>query len=1018
MGFGNICANPLRVSATDYRALRECGLLLRLPTRRGRRKGYLTRKPADSAKLGLVNARSVASKAELLIDHIDTNNLDLLAVTETWLTVDRGDAITLSLCPEGFAAIHNPRRSGKQGGGVALFYKNTIDVKRQSEPVSISFECLHLLVSLRSSCQNFRLLIIYRPPKQDREQVQAFMSEFGLLLEGIVSSREKLVIVGDFNFHVDSPLNPSACSFLDLIDSFGLVQLVNVATHDKGHTLDLVLTRASDDLISEVSLAGLFSDHFAISCSLNLKRPLHPTKTVSYRSFKSINIEDFVNDLKCLPLLCDPALSLESLVDQYDMGIGELLLKHAPLRTKTITLRHRAPWLTGEIRLHRSKLRKTERVWRKSGLNVHLRIFRECCSMHAFLLKREKTGYLNAKVMECLGDQRSLFRLVSTLTGKPTMSPLPSHSSGHDLATKFSDFFRQKIMTIRLGIDAAAASVDNQDHPFLKDAQFLSSRRESDRLHVFKPVSPDSVKAIIVSSPTKSCSLDPLPTWLLKKVLHVLVDPITKIINLSLSSGAFPPKMKHALVTPLLKKPSLDPEELSNYRPVSNLSYISKLIERVVAAQIHEHFSANSILSVHQSAYRLNHSTETALLCICEDLLAAADRGDGAALLLLDLSAAFDTIDHTILMQRLSSHCGVSGVALDWFSSYLDGRSQSVVVNALPSDSVTLTSGVPQGSVLGPLLYLAYANPLSSVLEGTNLNNGGLNVLKMGQFSDDTQLRIGFRLRPAPSQQLSALSMMASCAARSETWFTANRVKLNVCKSELLYTSTPNRSKLIENLPLQVGDDLVQPSLVVKNLGVIFDSNLTMIPHINSVCKSAFFHIRTLGKIRKYLSPHAAKTLVQAMVLSRLDYANSLFAGLPKEQILRLQRVQNAAARLIVGARRFDPVSNHLKTLRWLPVNERISFKCLVLAFKCLHGYAPPYLSSLIERYNPPRTLRSSFSSDLAVPPGKPGLYGSRTFSRMGPRLWNDLPDNIKKMTELKNFKTLLKSYLFSKCYK
>jgi hypothetical protein len=184
---------------------------------------------------------------------------------------------------------------------------------------------------------------------------------------------------------------------------------------------------------------------------------------------------------------------------------------------------------------------------------------------------------------------------------------------------------------------------------------------------------------------------------------------------------------------------------------------------------------------------------------------------------------------------------------------------------------------------------------------------------------------------------------------------------------------------------------------------VIFDSNLTMIAHINSVCKSAFFHIRTLGKIRKYLSPHAAKTLVQAIVLSRLYYANSLFAGLPKEQILRLQRVQNAAARLIVGARRFDPVSNHLKTLRWLPVNERISFKSLVLAFKCLHGYAPPYFSSLIKRYNPPRTLRSSFSSDLAVPPGKPGLYGSHTFSRMGPRLWNDLLDNIKKMTELKN---------------
>jgi hypothetical protein len=205
---------------------------------------------------------------------------------------------------------------------------------------------------------------------------------------------------------------------------------------------------------------------------------------------------------------------------------------------------------------------------------------------------------------------------------------------------------------------------------------------------------------------------------------------------------------------------------------------------------------------------------------------------------------------------------------------------------------------------------------------------------------------------------------------------------------------------------------------VLKNLGVILDSNLTMIPHINNVCKLGFYHIRTLGKIRKYLTPHAAKTLVQAMVLSRLDYANSLFAGFPKEQILRLQRIQNAAARLISGARRFDPVSIQLKTMRWLPVNERIGFKCLMLAFNCVHGYASPYLSSLIQRYNPPRSLRSSFANYLAVPPGKPGLYGSRKFSRMCLKQWNDLPNNIKKTTELKNFKTLLKSYLFSNFYK
>ncbi len=451
---------------------------------------------------------------------------------------------------------------------------------------------------------------------------------------------------------------------------------------------------------------------------------------------------------------------------------------------------------------------------------------------------------------------------------------------------------------------------------------------------------------------------------------------------------------------------------IANYRPVSNLSFVSKLIERVVAAQLLDHLSVNNILSDHQSAYRLNYSTETALLCILEDLLSAADSGDGSALLLLDLSAAFDTIDHAILIERLSLHCGVSEIALKWFSSYLADRSQSVVVNGVCSEGASLTSGVPQGSVLGPLLYLTYVNPLASVVE----NVGAGLAVKMSQFSDDTQLRTRFKLLPSPSQQGQALDLLSDCASRTEAWFTSNRVKLNVGKSELLYASAPNRSKLISSLPLIMGDGVVSPSSSVKNLGVTLDSGLTMVQHINNLCKSAFFQIRSLGKIRRFLTRRTARILVQSLVLSRLDYANSLLAGLPSCLILKLQRVQNAAARLVVGAKKFESVAHHLKSLRWLPIKERIDLKVLVLAFRCLHGFAPPYLSSLIQRYNPARALRSSNAGDLAVPPGRAGNLGSRAFSRMCPTLWNSLPEKIKTSVELKNFKSLLKAYLFGRC--
>ena len=249
----------------------------------------------------------------------------------------------------------------------------------------------------------------------------------------------------------------------------------------------------------------------------------------------------------------------------------------------------------------------------------------------------------------------------------------------------------------------------------------------------FKQVSEDTVCKVINESASKCCQLDPIPTWLVKKCLDELLPHITKIINLLLSSETVPAAFKLSHIVPLLKKQNLDPNELKNYRPVANLPFLFKVLERIVTTQIKEYMQEHNLFSVNQSAYRKFHSTETALLCVTNDLLLVLDKGHEAVLVLLDYSCAFDTINHSMLFERFKRTYGICGTVLKWCVSYLDSRKQAIVIGDSISDAFPLPWGVPQGSVKGPFDFIMYSAPLSNVI---NAHHDIHHVI----YADDTQL--------------------------------------------------------------------------------------------------------------------------------------------------------------------------------------------------------------------------------------------------------------------------------------
>ena len=505
-----------------------------------------------------------------------------------------------------------------------------------------------------------------------------------------------------------------------------------------------------------------------------------------------------------------------------------------------------------------------------------------------------------------------------------------------------------------------------------------------------------------MKSPIKTCELDPLPGFLFTQCLDKLLPYITDTINTSLSTGIVPNCFKSAIVRPLLKKSGLDVNECRNYRPVSNLPYLSKLLERIILEQLNVHLSLNSLMPVFQSAYRPNHSTETALLRITTDLLNAADRGLVSALVLLDLSAAFDTIDHHLLIDRLSFTFGIHDIALSWFKSYLDGRSQTVTTESLSSQPVTVRYGVPQGSVLGPVLFTLYTQPLSFVIERHNLN--------FHFFADDTQL-----LNSAKPEDIDELLASISCCFLDiKNWMTENKLKLNSDKTEALLVGTRQKLASLSVTDLQLGDATVPFSSTVKSLGMFLDSTLSMQPHISFLIKTCFFHLRRIATIRRYLTPEACTKLVITLLFSRLDYCNSLLAGLPAASIQGLQRVQNCAARLVLKKKKSDHISPLLYSLHWLPIQNRILYKLASLCYKCLNDSAPDYLISCLEIYTKPRPLRSAAHKlNLTIPRTKLVTAGQRAFTYSGPSAWNTLPLQLRQSSNFNIFKTGLKTHLF-----
>ena len=412
-------------------------------------------------------------------------------------------------------------------------------------------------------------LRVYRPPPSRQNKLTNAMSleQFSDLLESYVSC-DRLFVVGYLNVHIDKPSDPSTFALNVVLDNLGLHQLVNVPTHRRGHTLDWLITNRATDVLDLTVVDMLLSDHFVISFNLLLRKPVREKRKIISRNIRAIDMHDFRTDVHNLLGSATQSDSTDPL-GVYNTCLRRLLDRHAPLVTRTVTDRTFAPWMTLEIKQDKVQRRLAERKWCESGLAVHREIYVKQRNLVSNMISKAKEDYLCNKIVNC-GSSRELFRLSSQMMGKFGDTMLSSNISPESLPDKFNEFFVHKIDEIRRGFDP--------DRPIPTNPVEFSGTAFAE----FQLVTEDFVKTVVQEMPRKSCDLHPIPTYVLYDCLDEIIPIVTSIMNKSLSSSIVPQCFKHALVKPLLKKASLGPNCLKYYRPVSNLPFLSTVLERIV----------------------------------------------------------------------------------------------------------------------------------------------------------------------------------------------------------------------------------------------------------------------------------------------------------------------------------------------------------------------------------------------------------------------------------------------------
>lgn len=922
----------------------------------------------DNLRIVHINARSLKNKITLF--EIECNNFDVITISETWLS-DRDDNAEI-LLPNFHPPIRNDRENDPHGG-VAIYVRNNLSFKprpdlniRNLEAVWVEIKLMHEPLLIGS---------YYRPPNANNHYWELIEESINKVNDDF----KKFVILGDFN--TDWLKNPSRY-LMNIIHLFNLNQLNHQPTRvtsTSSTCIDLVLTQCPDIISSVDVLPAFCSDHSVLLAILNykshrnfrFKRTIYNYEKLDNEKFQALlSLEDWNKIFTDFPI--DVSCEL------FTLTFFEIAKQCMP--SKCITVRSRdVPWLNAQIK---NTLRLKNRLYKKAKKSKTVedwnayKSFRNKTTTEIKLRKQEYLSELNEIICnpQKFGN-KEWWKIVNSFLSKKgihedEIPPLnfngKMYYSNKEKADALNNFF----------IHQSTLEGENDELPEL---QFLPC----ELAHI--EITSDEINTIILNLKlNKATGPDKIHNRLLKAAITNLSNPLSIFFNRCLREGRFPKSWKVANVIPLYKKG--DKEQCNNYRPISLLSCVGKLFERCVYKHVYNYLISNNIITSAQSGFQTGDSTVYQLLSIYDNLCQNYDSATTTQSIFFDISKAFDRVWHKGLIHKLNS-IGIRGNLLKWFKDYLTSRTQVVVLKNEMSDELPVCAGVPQGSVLGPMLFLIYINDIT-------LNIQSIITL----FADDTSISCSDKNNTVRHNSLSA--DLIQIEKWSKTW----KVKFNDTKTHLLNFKR-------DNLPvhsLYFSDTQLVESSSHKHLGIILQNNCKWGDYISHTAARAKLLLNCLKSYKYLLSRKALHTMYTSFILPIFDYCDIIWDNCTQQQSQFLENLHLEGIRIITGLVRGTSHEILYKESGFCSLKERRKRHKLIMYFKILNGFAPSYLTSLlpplISESNPYHRRRAFLRH---IPRCRTDMY-KNSFFPSTTQLWNSLPDHMQLETSLKSFKKFL----------
>ena len=928
---------------------------------------------------------------------------------------------------------------------VAVYVHKDIIVTVRDDLMTDSFSSVWLEVGLKRQ-KKFLVSNVYRDWKyvnqadQESGSIASQLSRWESFLqqwESAIATDQEIHVLGDMNLNYldiqnqsippnshSARLRPLVHALLDRVVPHGFSQLITDVTRvwpgQESSLLDHHWTNKPEKISSTHAFYQGGSDHKMIFSVRHTKQIISKPRIIKKRCFKNFKPGDFIAAVQGISwydvYMTEDVEAATKLVTGKLTAILDVM---APV--KTIQSRAKfAPWLSEDTKKKILLRNEAQKRAAQSNLKSDWDDFKRKRNQINNILKTEKRTWQEKKISSFGADSSSIWKNVKNWLGWSKGGP-PSklieggivYNKPKDLARIMNSFFINKVRMLRENLQ------QNPGNPLLLVEKLMQNRSCSFRL---KSVHPDTVlKTLSNLKSSSSCGTDEIGSNVLKLVKNEITPVLTHIINLSISNQTFPKLWKQAKVIPLHKKAEV--LYTKNYRPVSLLSVLSKVLERCIFGQMIDYLETNQLLHPSHHGFRAKHSTVSALAEMFDTWVEAFEDDEVSAVVMLDMSAAFDVVDHDILIRKMALY-GFEESALSWVKSYLTNRTQSVFIEGSLSDPLPVECGVPQGSILGPLLYILFTNDLPEAIHDHlpgqvhqqehqpafyNTKCGSCGGLCL--YADDSTLTLSNK----DVQQLNTdidekYKMVAQYMAR-------NKLILNSDKTHLLVMTSTRKHQLHQDfgISLNTGTEIIQPQSQERLLGATVSNTLSWNSHIRgseaSLTSCLTSRINALSKVCLYSNFVTRKMVANGLVMSYLTYLIPLYGGCTDYLLSALQILQNRAARLATKSNWGTSSSKMLTQLGWLSVKQMIVFHSLMLFFKAKLYKKPVHLHGQISVKFGANT-RLGLNNGIREIRRFQTTLGRQSFVPRTISHWNNLPATIRNISRIGIFKEKLRSWV------